>query len=232
MNHIGHTYNERELRTLDKNKLQLYFIAGTNDVGEKSLLDVLEAALKGGITAFQLCEKGERALRGDDLRLLAEQCLKLCKKYHVPFIVNDHVELALEIGADGVHIGQEPDMISVVRREIGPDKALGVSTCTLTDALTASDAGANYISAGPLYASKLNRIQPAGLALVQEIVQELPGLPLVGVGGVSERKAELVVQGGASGVAVTAAIASAEDVEATTRAIKGHITLALTGVEM
>ncbi len=220
--------------SLDKSKLHLYFIAGTKDVGEKKLVEVLEAALKGGITAFQLREKGEGALEGDALRTLAEQCFTLCKKYNVPFIVNDHVELALEVGADGVHIGQEDGVISAVRTKIGPDKALGVSTHTKTDALAASDAGASYIGVGPLYesTSKLDAGNPVGPELVKEVVRELPGLPIVGVGGISERKAGTVIREGASGVAVISAIASAADVEEATRAIKGRITLALTGVEM
>lgn len=219
---------------MDKNKLHLYFIAGTTDVADKSLVDVLESALKGGITAFQLREKGDKALKGDELRTLAEQCLTLCQAYNVPFIVNDHVELALEIGADGVHIGQDDGVVSAVRTKIGPDKILGVSTHTQTDALTASDAGANYIGVGPLYESnsKLNAGAPVGPELIREVVRELPGLPIVGVGGISERKAGTVIREGASGVAVISAIASAENVEEATRAIKGRITLALTGVEM
>lgn len=219
---------------MDKSKLQLYFVAGTTNVGDKNLLDVLQAALKGGITAFQLREKGEGALEGDALKVLAEQCFQLCKEYNVPFIVNDDVELALEIGADGVHIGQEDGVVSEVRAKIGPDKILGVSTHTVTEALTASDAGANYVGAGTLFAtkSKSNAGEPLGPELVRHIVKELPGLPIVGIGGITERKAGTVIREGASGVAVISAITNAEDVEEATRAIKGRITIALTGVEM
>lgn len=219
---------------MDKSKLHLYFIAGTQDVGEKELLEVVEAALKGGITAFQLREKGEGALVGDDLRKLAEKCAALCKEYQVPFIINDHVDLALEIGADGVHIGQDDGVVSAVRSKIGPSKILGVSTHTKNEALTASDAGANYIGVGPLFesVSKTNVNEPVGIGLIKETAQELPGLPLVGVGGISERKAAMVIREGASGVAVISAIARAEDVEKAARAIKGRVTLALTGVEM
>lgn len=220
--------------SLDKNKLQLYFVAGTNNVGENDLLDVLKAALKGGVTAFQLREKGEGALEGDDLKKLAEQCLTLCKEYQVPFILNDDVDLALEIGADGVHVGQTDGVISEIRAKIGPDKILGVSTHTIIEALTASDAGANYIGVGPLYetSSKADAGEPVGVELISEIVRELPGLPVVGIGGISERKAGAVIRAGASGVAVISAITSTEDVEKASHSIKGRITLALTGVEM
>lgn len=219
---------------MEKNNLHLYFISGTNNVGDKDLLAVLESALKGGITAFQLREKGENALQGNALKELAEQCLNLCREYNVPFIVNDHVDLALEIGADGVHVGQTDGVISEIRTKIGPDKILGVSTHTKIEALTASDAGANYIGVGPLYetTSKESPGEAVGPELVREIVQELPGLPIVGIGGISERKAGTVIRQGASGVAVISAIAGAEDVEEAAHAIKGRITLALTGVEM
>ena len=219
---------------MNKNSLQLYFVAGTTNVGEKDFLAVLESALKGGITTFQLREKGEGALEGEALRELAEKCQKLCRDYKVPFIVNDHVELALEIDADGVHIGQEDGVIAEVRQKIGPNKILGVSTHSKVEALTASDAGANYIGIGPLFEtkSKENAGEAVGPELVQEIVRELPGLPIVGIGGISERKAGTVIRNCASGVAVISAIAGSDDVEEATRSIKGRITLALSGVEM
>lgn len=219
---------------MNKNSLQLYFVAGTTNVGEKDFLAVLESALKGGITTFQLREKGEGALEGEALRELAEKCQKLCRDYKVPFIVNDNVELALEIDADGVHIGQEDGVIAEVRQKIGPNKILGVSTHSKVEALTASDAGANYIGIGPLFEtkSKENAGEAVGPELVQEIVRELPGLPIVGIGGISERKAGTVIRNGASGVAVISAIAASDDVEEATRSIKGRITLALSGVEM
>lgn len=219
---------------MEKSNLYLYFISGRQDVGNKDLLDVLESALKGGITAFQLREKGEGALKGNDLKVLAEKCLKLCREYNALFMLNNEVELALEIGADGVHVGQADGAISEIRTKIGPNKILGVSTHTMKEALTASDAGADYIGVGPLYetTSKTTAGEPTGPGLVREVVKELPGLPLVGVGGISERKAGTVIREGASGVAVISAIAGAKDTEEATRAIKGRITLALTGVEM
>lgn len=225
---------QRELYELDKNKLQLYFIAGTPNVGARNLLDVLEGALKGGITAFQLREKGTSALEGAALKELAEQCQALCKQYQVPFVINDDIELALEIGADGVHIGQQDGVVADIRAKIGPDKVLGVSVHTLNDALAASDAGADYVGVGPLYetTTKQDVVSVVGPELVGEIVRELPGLPVVGIGGISERKAGTVIRAGASGVAVISAITGEESSDEAARAIKGRILLALTGVEM
>jgi thiamine-phosphate pyrophosphorylase len=219
---------------LDKSKLHLYFIMGTPNIGDKDPLAVLEGALKGGITAFQLREKGEGARVGAELKELAEQCKALCEEYKVPFIVNDDVDLALEIDADGVHIGQEDGVVSEVRSKIGKDKILGVSTNSLNEALTASDAGANYVGVGPLFDtdSKEDAGPAIGTELIHEIVAHLPGLSIVGIGGITERKASQVIHAGASGVAVISAITKGENTEESTRNIKGRITLALTGVEM
>jgi thiamine-phosphate pyrophosphorylase len=219
---------------LDKSKLHLYFIMGTPNIGDKDPLAVLEGALKGGITAFQLREKGEGARVGAELKELAEQCKALCEEYKVPFIVNDDVDLALEIDADGVHIGQEDGVVSEVRSKIGKDKILGVSTNSLNEALTASDAGANYVGVGPLFDtdSKEDAGPAIGTELIKEIVTHLPGLSIVGIGGITERKASQAIHAGASGVAVISAITNGENTEEATRNIKGRITLALTGVEM
>lgn len=219
---------------MDKNKLQLYFIAGTTNVGDRNLLDVLQAALQGGITTFQLREKGKDALEGLALKELAEQCQALCKKYNALFLINDDVELAIELGADGVHIGQQDGDVSEVRAKIGTDKILGVSTHTVNEAFAASDAGANYVGIGPIYdtTTKKDAESVVGPELISEVVKVLPGLPVVGIGGILEHRVGRVIHAGASGVAVISAITGEEDVEVATRAIKGRLLLALTGVEM
>lgn len=219
---------------MDKIKLQLYFIMGTTNIGNREPLQVLEDALKGGITAFQLREKGEGALVGDELRDFAKGCKTLCDAYDVLFIVNDDVDLALEIGASGVHIGQDDGVIASVRSKIGADKVLGVSTNSISEALAASDAGADYIGVGPLFEtkSKADTDPITGPDIIKEIVEQLPGLPIVGIGGITERKAGKVIRRGASGVAVISAILGEDNVEEATRKMKGQLLLALTGVEM
>ena len=144
------------------------------------------------------------------------------------------MNLALEVGADGVHIGQEDGVVSEVRLKLGKEKILGVSTHSLNEALTASDAGANYVGVGPIFDtdSKENAEPAVGTELVKEIVSHLPGLCIVGIGGITERKASKVIRAGASGVAVISAITNGENTEEVTRYIKGSVTLALTGVEM
>jgi len=207
---------------------------GTVNVGEKDPLEVLEAALKGGITTFQLREKGPGALVGNELKEFAIQCKSLCNEYNVPFIINDDVNLALEIDADGVHIGQDDGVIADVRGKIGADKVLGVSAHTVTEALAAVDAGANYIGVGPLYqtTSKDDAQAIVGPERLSEIKEQLPGFPMVGIGGLSERKITAVILAGASGVSLISAITNADNVEETTRRIKGQVLLSLTGIEI
>ncbi|MFR7030776.1 thiamine phosphate synthase, partial [Streptococcus pneumoniae] len=109
-----------------KELLRLYFICGTTTCQGKNLYTVVEEALKGGITLFQFREKGEGALEGLEKLELAIQIKELCKKYNVPFIVNDDIDLAMEIDADGVHVGQDDIGVDEIRK-LMPDKIIGLS---------------------------------------------------------------------------------------------------------
>lgn len=207
---------------------------GTTNVGERDPLAVLESALKGGITTFQLREKGPGALTGDALKQFAKNCQALCAQYDVPFIINDNVELALEIGADGVHIGQDDGVATAIREKMGNEKILGVSTRTVTEALAAVDAGATYIGVGPLFEtqSKADAKPVVGLELLKDIKDHLPGCTIVGIGGISERKISAVINAGAKGVAVISAITGQEDIEEAARRLKGQALISLTGIEI
>ena len=219
---------------MDKQTVNLYFIMGTaNTVGSEPL-HVLEEALKGGVTSFQLREKGPGALTGEELKVFALACKQLCEQYSVPFIVNDDIDLAIEIGADGVHIGQEDGKVSAVRKKVGPDMLIGVSTHNVAGALAAADAGADYIGLGPVYETqaKTDNQPVIGIETISEVALLLPGLPIVGIGGISERKASAVVKAGASGVAVISAISGEKDPQEAAIRLKGAILLSLTGIEM
>lgn len=207
---------------------------GTTNAGERDPLAVLESALKGGITTFQLREKGPNALTGNDLKEFAKSCQKLCAQYNVPFIINDDVQLALEIGADGVHIGQDDGVVKDVRDKIGKEKILGVSTRTVTEALAAVASGATYIGVGPLFEtqSKEDAKPVVGLELLKDIKDHLPGFTIVGIGGISERKISSVIKAGATGVAVISAITGQEDIEGAARSLKGQALISLTGIEI
>ncbi|MES5924901.1 MULTISPECIES: thiamine phosphate synthase [Bacillus cereus group] len=190
--------------------LPVYFIMGSNNC-TKEPLQVLRDALEGGITIFQLREKGEGALTGEKRIDFAKELQALCKEYGVPFIVNDDVELALELDADGVHVGQDDEGITSVRKKMG-DKIIGVSTHTIEEARWAIENGADYLGVGPIFPTSTKKDTKAvqgtkGLKYFRE--QEI-AIPIVGIGGITIENTASVIEAGADGVSVISAISLAE----------------------
>ena len=176
---------------------------------------VVSAALDGGATAVQLRapELGERGL----LRL-AEDLALLCRSRGVLFIVNDRLDIAIESGADGVHLGQS-DLLAGSRDRLGPDRILGVSVSDSEQARTAESMGADYLGvtvwASPTKPEAIGR-GPGGL---REICEAVP-IPVVGIGGIDRHNLSLVFDAGASGIAVISAVAGASDPTAAARDLR------------
>lgn len=191
--------------------LKIYFIAGSTNCLQDPVT-VLEAAIRGGITIFQYREKGEGSLCDLEKHKLGKRLRKICKENDIPFIVNDDIELALELDADGVHIGQEDEDAAQVRRKIG-DRILGVSVHNLEEAEKAKQAGADYFGVGPVFptATKTDTRAVQGTAMIEELKDF--GVPIVGIGGINADNAKLVMTAGADGVSVITAISQAEDVK-------------------
>lgn len=196
-----------------KKALGLYFVMGTPNSGNQDPLAIVEAALRGGVTCFQLREKGSNALEGEALLGFARKCQALCRLYRVPFIINDDVDLALAINADGVHVGQDDERADSVRQRIGPDKWLGVSTHNAQEVQIAQSIGADYVGLGPIYptSTKLDASAVVGTTLVEEIHTAFPDMPIVAIGGITLATTSSIIQAGADGVAVVSAIATAKD---------------------
>lgn len=192
-----------------KQRLKVYFIMGSVNC-KKSPFEVLTEAIDGGITLFQFREKGSGALVGEQKYEFAKQLQAICQKRGIPFIVNDDVELALAIDADGVHIGQDDEDARVVREKIG-DKILGVSAHNLAEAQAAATAGADYIGVGPIYPtkSKADAKQAQGPGMIRLLRDNGIDIPIVGIGGITAENASEVMNAGADGVSVISAIASA-----------------------
>ena len=191
--------------------LKLYFIAGsTNCLVEP--VKVLEDAIRGGITLFQYREKGEGCL--DDLEKLelGKRLQDVCRESGIPFIVNDDLELALELDADGIHIGQEDEEAAQAREKIG-DKILGVSVHNLEEAEKAKLAGADYFGVGPIFptATKKDTRPVQGTALLEQLKDF--GVPIVGIGGINADNAAAVIEAGGDGVSVITAISQVEDIK-------------------
>lgn len=208
--------------------LSCYFIMGSSNTGNRDPLYVLEEALKGGITCFQLREKGSGALVGNQKKVFAEACLALCKQYNVPFIVNDDIELAIEIEADGIHVGQDDMPGEAARLLAGRDKLVGVSVHNLDEAKRAIESGANYLGIGPIHhtKSKSDAKTPAGTSVVEAVHQQFPSIPIVAIGGLTEKNLAPVIKAGASGVAVISAIVGAKNVIHAALSIKEAVTAA------
>lgn len=188
---------------------------GSTNATNKNPLHVLEQALRGGITCFQLREKGANALQGDEKLAFARSCQQLCLAFDVPFIVNDDVELAIQVGASGVHVGQDDLSASKVRNLIGDEMILGVSVHSVEEAAVALAAHTDYVGMGPVYqtTSKSDAKAVAGTVGIVAVKSHFPNLPIVGIGGIAVHNLETVLKSGASGVSFISAITEAENPE-------------------
>lgn len=206
---------------MNRNVLRVYFIMGT--ANSTKPLETLENALKAGITCFQFREKGEACLTGAAYEEFARNCQKLCKTYGVPFIVNDDVELALKLDADGIHVGQD-DLAITEFRALAKDKIIGVSVHNEQEMELAVQSGADYVGIGPIYAtkSKKDANPPAGPDFLRKARSQYPDFPIVGIGGINERNAAEVRSAGADGVSVISVICESSNIEKTIQKLSGE----------
>ncbi|UTR09815.1 thiamine phosphate synthase [Evansella sp. LMS18] len=191
--------------------LEVYFIMGSTNC-KLTPYETLKAATEGGITLFQFREKGPGALTGIEKYELAAELQQICNNAGVPFIVNDDVDLAIELNADGVHIGQDDENIETVRKRLG-DKIIGVSAHTMEEVKGAVNGGADYIGIGPVYqtATKPDAEEVQGTKLIEAVRNSDFDIPIVGIGGITQSNAEEVTSNGADGVSVITAISHSAD---------------------
>ncbi|WP_443739410.1 thiamine phosphate synthase [Treponema sp.] len=197
--------------------LLLYAITDRHWLNGKTLYSQVELALKGGATMIQIREKDldENAFLKE-----AEQIQSLCAKYCVPFIVNDNVELAVKIGADGVHVGQSDMAAKDVRALIGKDKILGVSAQTVEQALEAQKCGADYLGTGAIFPTgSKDDAQVLGVQTLKEICSAV-NIPVVAIGGISKDNILELKKSGIAGVSVISAIFAQNDIVAATAELK------------
>ncbi|PRS22355.1 thiamine phosphate synthase [Bacillus safensis] len=194
-----------------KQQLSVYFIMGTAN-STRQPLDIVKEAIQGGITMFQFREKGENALQAEEKKQLARQIQALCQEANVPFIVNDDVQLAIDLDADGVHVGQEDANAQDVRQRIG-NKILGVSTHNLDEVKQAMKDGADYVGMGPVYPTETKKDTRSvqGVSLITEVRRHGLQIPIVGIGGITYDNAAPVIQAGADGVSIISAISQSAD---------------------
>ncbi len=175
------------------------------------LVAAIEEALIAGVRAVQLREKD---ISVKDLTELAIKLRVLTSKYGAKFLINDRLDVALSVGADGVHLGQSSFTADVVRRVVGDRPfIIGVSTHGVDEAMKAQDKGADFITIGPVYetASKLQYGVPVGVTIIEE-VKEWVQIPCFAIGGIKTDNVKEVLDYGADGVALISAILAADDV--------------------
>ena len=190
--------------------LRLYAVTDRSWLGTQTLAQQVEQALRGGATCVQLREK---ELNDTDFLAEAKELKILCARYGVPLIINDNVELALKVDADGVHVGQKDMDARDVRGLIGPAKILGVTAKTIEQAQKAQLAGADYLGSGAVFGSTTKpNARPMTKELLHSICQSVT-IPVVAIGGIHRGNIASLAGTGIRGAAVVSGIFAAADIE-------------------
>lgn len=198
-------FSEEEI----KKSMLLYAVTDRSWLKEgEKLTEVCESVLKNGATFLQIREKD---LEPETFEKEAKELKELCRSYKVPFVVNDSVEIAMDIDADGVHVGQSDIRGRDIRAMIGKDKILGISAGTVEEAVAAEKSGADYIGVGAVFVTTTKKkAGTVSYELLQKICKAV-SIPVVAIGGINKKNMEELKGSGADGIAVVSAIFAAED---------------------
>ena len=194
----------------DKKDLLLYAVTDRHWLNGRSLNEVVKESLDGGVTFVQLREK---ELDDETFLKEAKELQSLCGEYHVPFVINDNVDIAMKINADGVHVGQSDMEAGDVRSKLGPDKIIGVSAATVEQAVLAEKRGADYLGVGAVFptGSKDDAVDVSHETL--KAICEAVSIPVIAIGGISQKNIHELSGSGICGVAVISSIYAAGDIK-------------------
>lgn len=201
----------------DKHTMLLYAVTDRAWVGEQTLYQQVESALKGGATCVQLREK---QLGDADFLQEAIQIHALCQQYGVPLFINDNVEVALQCHAEGIHVGQEDMAAAQVRQRVGDEMMIGVSVHSVEEALEAVRHGADCLGVGAAFSTHTKAdvdVLPEGM---MKAICDAVDIPVVAIGGIHKENLLRLKGTGVNGVALVSAIFGAEDIEAECRELK------------
>ena len=204
-------------KNCDKKDLLLYAVTDRTWLGDETLYQQVEKTLKGGATFIQLREK-----HLDDAAFLEEavELKELCRRYHVPFVINDNVEIALRMDADGVHVGQSDMEAGNVREKLGPDKIIGVSAQTVEQAVLAEQRGADYLGVGAVFPTGSKDDADDVSHETLKAICEAVSIPVIAIGGISRNNVMELAGSGICGIAVISAIFAQPDIEAATKELR------------
>ncbi len=201
----------------DKKTMLLYAVTDRAWTGKQSLLEQVEAALRGGATCVQLREK---TLSDEAFLAEALEVSQLCRRYGVPLFINDNVEVAIQCHADGIHVGQEDMAAAQVRRRVGDDMMIGVSVHSVAEALDAVRDGADCLGVGAMFSTSTKAdadvLPPGTLRAICDAVD----IPVVAIGGITKHNIAQLAGSGVDGVALVSAIFSAPDIESECRLLR------------
>lgn len=194
---------------------RLYLVTDRKILKRMDLFKAVEDSIKGGVTLVQLREKDISSL---DFYNIALKMKKLVDFYDIPLIINDRLDIAQAVDADGLHIGQQDLPIQVARKILGPCKILGYSVSDVKEAVYGEKNGADYLGAGAVFAtgSKKDAGEPIGLENLKMIKQSV-SIPVVGIGGIGASNIKEVKETGVDGVSLISAILGSQDIEGATR---------------
>ena len=208
----------------DKKDLLLYAVTDRHWLSGRKLSDVVKESLEGGVTFVQLREK---ELDEETFLKEAKELKELCNRYNVPFVINDNVELAKKIDADGVHVGQSDMEAGDVRAMLGPDKIIGVSAQTVEQAILAEKRGADYLGVGAVFktGSKADADDVSFETL--KAICEAVSIPVIAIGGITLENVKELSGSGICGIAVISAIYAAADIKKAAEDLKAETIRAL-----
>lgn len=195
----------------NKNEINymLYLISDKDILKNKDLIESLEEAILGGITILQIREKDDSTL---DFYNEAIKVKNLTQKYNIPYIVNDRLDIALAVDADGVHLGQGDMPLNIARKILGPDKIIGVSAHNIEEALEAQAGDADYIGVGAIFSTSTKK-DAIGVTIASlEEIKKSVNIPVIAIGGINYLNAKEVIQTGVDGIAVVSAILSERNI--------------------
>ena len=200
---------ENEFKDRLAGSLLLYAVTDRHWLGERTLYEVVRESLEGGVTFLQLREKN---LDDEHFYEEAVELQKMAAEFNVPFVINDNVDIALRMNADGVHVGQNDMEAGDVRALIGPDKILGVSAQTVEQAVLAEQRGADYLGVGAVFptGSKDDAVEVSHETL--KAICEAVSIPVVAIGGITGENTPLLAGSGIAGIAVISAIYAQDNI--------------------
>lgn len=189
----------------------LYLVTDRNVLGNKDLCESIERAIKGGAGLVQLREKNATTREFYNIALKVKE---VTDKYSIPLIINDRLDIALAVDADGLHIGPDDILVKIARNLLGPDKILGVSTSNIDEALEAQSQGADYLGVGAMFPTKTKKDTESVSLRELQLIKSSIQIPVVGIGGINELNAKEVMNTGVDGIAVISAVLGKNDVYA------------------